>query len=144
MGLLTISEVARQVGLKPSAVRYYEQRGILAPAQRVSGQRRYEQAAVFRLAVVRRAQEAGFSLDEIRQLFFGFRPSTPISARWKKIAETKVAELNRRIERIQSMRDLLEKLQTRCLCETVDQCGAGILRSGFQSSGSRRRGLGMV
>ena len=129
MALLLISEVARQLGLRPSAIRYYEQIGILPPARRIAGQRRYDASVIYRLAVVRRAQEAGFSLDEIRQLFFGFRKRMPISERWKKIAETKLAELDAMIERIQTMKDLLEKLQTNCRCETVDQCGAGILRS---------------
>jgi len=131
MAQLSISEVARQVGLRPSAIRYYEQMGILLPARRISGQRRYDISVLYRLAVVRRAQEAGFSLDEVRRLFFGFGKSTPISARWRKTAETKIAELDARIERIRTMRDLLAKLQDCCRCETVEQCGAGILQSGF-------------
>jgi MerR family redox-sensitive transcriptional activator SoxR len=84
---LSISEVGRKVGLRTSAIRYYEQIGILEPARRVSGQRRYDETVLYRLAVIRRAQEVGFTLDEIRQLFFGFSQSTPISQRWKKIAE---------------------------------------------------------
>src|SRR5437660_826118 len=120
MAQLLISEVARRVGLRPSAIRYYEQMGILPPARRVSGQRRYDVSVLYRLAVVRRAQEAGFSLDEIRQLFFGFRKSSPMSMRWNKIAEGKIAELEARIERIRTMRDLLQKLQSCCQCETVD------------------------
>ncbi len=129
MPQLSISEVARQVGLRTSAIRYYEEIGILERTRRVSGQRRYDETVLYRLAVVRRAQEAGFTLDEIRQLFFGFVPSTPISQRWKKIAERKMVELDARIEQIQSMRTLLKKLQTCCECETVERCGAGILRS---------------
>jgi MerR family redox-sensitive transcriptional activator SoxR len=117
----SISEIGRRVGLRASAIRYYEEIGILEPARRVSGQRRYDEA------VVRRAQEAGFTLDEIRQLFFGFSPSTPVSQRWKKIAERKMVELDARIEQIQSMRRLLRKLETCCECETVERCGAGIL-----------------
>jgi MerR family redox-sensitive transcriptional activator SoxR len=73
MPQLTISEVARQVGLQPSAIRYYEQIGILLPAQRISGQRRYDATALHRLAVIQRARQTGFSLEEIRELFFGFR-----------------------------------------------------------------------
>jgi MerR family redox-sensitive transcriptional activator SoxR len=126
---LSISEVARQVGLRASAIRYYEQIGILSPALRVSGQRRYDETVLYRLAVLRRAQDVGFSLDEIRRLFFGFVPSTPISQRWRKIAERKMVELDARIEQIESMRKLLKKLQTCCECETVERCGAGILRS---------------
>ena len=72
MTQLSISEVARQVGLRPSAIRYYEQMRILSPARRVSGQRRYDVAVVYQLAVLRRAQEVGFTLDEIRKLFFVF------------------------------------------------------------------------
>ncbi len=128
MAQWSISKIAREVGLRASAIRYYEQIGILEPARRVSGQRRYDETVLYRLAVVRRAQEAGFTLDEIRQLFFGFLPSTPISERWKKIAERKMLELDARIRQIQSMQGLLKKLQTCCECETVERCGAGILR----------------
>jgi MerR family redox-sensitive transcriptional activator SoxR len=124
---MTISELGRKIGLRASAIRYYEQIGILAPARRVSGQRRYDETVLYRLAVVRRAQDAGFTLDEIRQLFFGFSPSTPVSARWRKIAHQKMAELDARIEQIQSMRTLLKKMQLCCKCETVERCGAGIL-----------------
>jgi len=128
--MLSISEVGRKVGLRASAIRYYEQIGILERARRVSGQRRYDETVLYRLAVVRRAQAAGFTLEEIRQLFFGFVQSTPVSQRWKKIAERKMVELDARMEQIQSMRKLLKKLQTRCECETVERCGAGILGSG--------------
>jgi MerR family transcriptional regulator, redox-sensitive transcriptional activator SoxR len=126
---ISISQVARQVGLRASAIRYYEDVGILARARRVSGQRRYDETVLFRLAVVRRAQEAGFTLDEIRRLFFGFSQSTPVSERWKKIAERKMVELDARIEQIQSMRMLLKKLLSCCECETVEKCGEGILKS---------------
>lgn len=133
MAYLTISETARRVGLRPSAIRYYEQLGVLPPAPRVSGQRRYNMSGVYRIAVLRRAQEAGFSLDEIRELVLGLGQSTPISARWKKSAVGKIAELDARIDQIRSMRELLQKLQTGCQCETVDQCGAGILGHGCSS-----------
>jgi MerR family transcriptional regulator, redox-sensitive transcriptional activator SoxR len=123
---MTISELGRKIGLRPSAIRYYEQIGILAPARRVSGQRRYDERALYRLAVLRRAQDAGFTLDEIRELF-GFLPSTPVSARWRKMAALKIAQLDARIEQIRGMRALLEKMTACCKCETVERCGAGIL-----------------
>ena len=71
---LAISDVARVFGLRTSAIRYYEQIGILPPPVRKNGQRRYEKSALFRLAVVQRAQESGFTLDEIRELFSDFAP----------------------------------------------------------------------
>ena len=135
MGQLSISQVAREIGLRASAIRYYEQVGILPAARRINGQRRYDATVLYRLAVVKRAQEVGFSLGEIRDLFLGFRQPTPVSQRWRKIAEHKLIELDAKMDRIRTMRELLTALQTRCQCDTVDQCGAAILRKGFESPG---------
>ena len=63
---LTISEVARQVGLQASAIRYYERIGLLPRAPRISGQRRYDTTALYRLAIIQRARQLGFTLTEIR------------------------------------------------------------------------------
>src|SRR5215467_9487120 len=98
---LTISEVANQIGLRPSAIRYYEQIGILPPAQRVSGQRRYDVTALHRLVMIQRARQTGFTLTEIKELFFGFRAGTPPSARWQKMKARKIIELNAMLEHIQ-------------------------------------------
>jgi DNA-binding transcriptional MerR regulator len=127
MAELSISEVARRAGTSASAIRYYEQIGVLKPARRTSGQQRYDLAAVHRLAVVCRAQEAGFSLTEIRDLFFGFQPSIPLSARWKKMAEKKLRELDESIEKIRTMKQLLQRIRDRCECDSVEQCGARII-----------------
>jgi MerR family redox-sensitive transcriptional activator SoxR len=131
MAPLTISEVSRQTGVPASAIRYYESRKILPAPRRIGGQRRYDLAAVNRLAVVRRAQQAGFSLEEIRQLFFGFRDSVPVSRRWQTLAGDKIVELDEQIALIQSMKSLLERLSNRCHCGTVEECGAAILRAGL-------------
>jgi MerR family transcriptional regulator, redox-sensitive transcriptional activator SoxR len=129
MASLSISEVGRQAGLRPSAIRYYERLGILSPPIRVSGRRRYDTAVIYRLAVVRRAQEVGFTLEEIHQIFFGSGNSSPISGRWREVATAKLAELDARMQQIKTMKRLLQKLQTGCHCDTVERCGAGILRS---------------
>jgi MerR family redox-sensitive transcriptional activator SoxR len=65
---LTISEAARQVGLKASAIRYYERIGLLPRAPRMSGQRRYDTTALYRLAIIQRARQLGFTLSEIRHI----------------------------------------------------------------------------
>jgi len=69
MPQLTISEVARQIRLRPSAIRYYERIGLLPRAERLSGQRRYDASVLYRLAIIQRARQLGFSLSEIRQFF---------------------------------------------------------------------------
>jgi MerR family redox-sensitive transcriptional activator SoxR len=129
MPLLTISAVARQVGLQPSAIRYYEKIGILLPAQRISGQRRYDETVLYRLAVIQRARQIGFSLDEIRQLFFGFRTVAPPSERWKKLSQQKLAELEQWMESVKAIQFLLEK-QGRCHCSSLEECGKQLLLRG--------------
>lgn len=64
-----IGEIARRAGLRTSAVRYYERIGLLRPAPRAGGQRRYDPSALHRLSAIRLAQRAGFSLEEIKRLF---------------------------------------------------------------------------
>ena len=130
MPQLTISEVARQVGLQPSAIRYYERIGILPPAQRISGQRRYDTAVLYRLAVIQWARQVGFTLEEIRQLFFGFRNVTRASERWQKLSRRKLVELDVLMDGIKTVRRLLEKMMQNCRCETLEQCGKGIFRRG--------------
>ena len=74
---MAISEVARVFGLRTSAIRYYEQIGILPRPMRKNGQRCYDHSALFRVAVVQRARETGFTLEEIRELFFGISARDP-------------------------------------------------------------------
>ena len=126
MQSLSISQVARQFGLRASALRYYEQIGILPGASRVGGRRRYDGAALRRLAVILRARDAGFSLREIRELFSGFRPGVSASQRWQQLSQRKLAELEHSLERLQLMQQLLRRMAT-CKCDALDECGAAIL-----------------
>lgn len=129
MPQMSISEVARQVGLRPSAVRYYEQLGVLLPPPRLSGQRRYDVAALRRLAVVQRARQAGFTLGEIKMLFFGFRPAARPSVRWKALSRRKIAELETLLDGIRTMKRLLRRLES-CRCDALEECGERILTKG--------------
>ena len=129
MAQLTISQVARQIRLRPSAIRYYERIGLLPRAERLSGQRRYDSTVLHRLAIIQRARQLGFTLTEIRQLFFGFRDATRPSERWRTLSRRKLAELDRLMEGIIAVRGVLKKLMTKCRCDTLDQCGKGIFQN---------------
>jgi MerR family redox-sensitive transcriptional activator SoxR len=128
MPQLTISQVARQIRLRPSAIRYYERIGLLPRAERLSGQRRYDASVLYRLAIIQRARQLGFSLSEIRHLFFGFRDVTRPSERWRTLSQRKLAELDQLMDGIKAVRSLLRKLMTKCHCDTLDQCGKGIFQ----------------
>jgi MerR family redox-sensitive transcriptional activator SoxR len=125
---LTISEVARQVGLQASAIRYYERIGLLPPAPRMSGQRRYDTTVLYRLAIIQRARQLGFTLSEIRHLFLGFRNTTRPSERWRTLSQEKLAELDRLMEGVRAVRGVLRKMTSGCQCDTLDQCGKAIFR----------------
>jgi MerR family redox-sensitive transcriptional activator SoxR len=116
---LRIGDVARAAGVRKSLIRYYESIGLLPPAPRVSGQRRYDASVLRRLAVIDVAQRAGLSLDEIRELLeIG---SDPFSPRLRALAERRLPEVERLIARATRMRAWLETA-TRCECVTVDEC----------------------
>jgi MerR family redox-sensitive transcriptional activator SoxR len=127
-GDLAISDVARVFGLRTSAIRYYEQIGILPPPLRRNGQRRYDNSALFRLAVVQRARETGFTLEEIRELFFGFPPGTRPPKRWHQLSRRKIAELRAQMKRLKQMETLLKRVED-CRCDALDECGEKILVS---------------
>jgi MerR family redox-sensitive transcriptional activator SoxR len=135
MPQLTITEVARPVGLQASAIRYYERIGLLPAAQRVSGQRRYDTTALYRLAIIQWARQLGFTLDEIRRLFFGFRNVTRASERWQTLSRKKLAELDGLMDGIKTVRRLLKKMMQNCRCDTLEQCGKGIFRRGYPDVG---------
>jgi MerR family redox-sensitive transcriptional activator SoxR len=125
MGSMSIGEVARWAGVRPSALRYYEGVGLLPPPERTNGRRRYDgevlREVLDRLAVVRVAQQAGFTISEIRTLLDGFSPDTPPPARWRALAREKLAEVDALIERAIGMKDLLER-GLRCECLSLEEC----------------------
>lgn len=121
MQTLTIGAVARQAGLRTSAIRYYEAAGVLPAPLRVSGQRRYSKDVFVRLAVIRAARELGFSMAELRELFREFPDNIPASKRWHRLAERKMTQLDEQIARVKSTRALLHE-SLACECDTFDQC----------------------
>jgi MerR family transcriptional regulator, redox-sensitive transcriptional activator SoxR len=123
MEQLSIGDVARRTGLRPSALRYYEDVGILTPPRRVNGRRRYDADVLTRVAVVRMAQEAGFTIAEVRTLLMGFPDGTPASARWRTLAHRKLVEVDALIARAQAMRRVLEE-SLECGCLTLEACAA--------------------
>ncbi len=142
MAQLTISQVARQVQLQASAIRYYEQIGLLPPAERVSGQRRYDSTVLYRLAIIQRARQLGFTLTEIRHLFFGFRDGAHPSERWRTLSQRKLAELDQLMDGIKVVRGVLKRLMTKCRCDTLDQCGKRIFQDMNGNVVARRQAPG--
>ncbi len=120
---LAIGEVARRAGVRASTLRYYESVGLIPRPKRESGQRRYDLDVLTRLALVRMAQEAGFTIEEIRTLVSGFPEATPAGPRWRELALRKIPEVDALIARLQAVRSVLEESLC-CGCLTLDSCAA--------------------
>jgi MerR family redox-sensitive transcriptional activator SoxR len=118
---LSIGDVARRAGLRASAVRFYEKSGLLPAPPRKSRQRRYSEAVLGRLHLIKLAQEAGFTLAETRTFLSGFPGETPPAKRWRTLAERKLKELDALETRIRQMRLLLET-GFHCSCPRVEDC----------------------
>jgi len=122
MAHLTIGEVARRTHLRPSTLRYYEQKGLLPVPKRVHGQRRYDEDIMQQVAVIKLAQQAGFTIAEIAMLLHSFPADTPLSARWHLLAQQKLDEIEARLIRLQAMKRLLEA-GLECRCMQLSECG---------------------
>ena len=114
---MTIGELARRTGMATSALRYYEEFGLLPAPQRVSGQRRYDASAVDLVGVIILLRDVGFSLAEIRDLF-----AAPNGRdEWRDAARRKLADLDEQIHKTQVARIALEH-GLRCRHEELIEC----------------------
>jgi DNA-binding transcriptional MerR regulator len=116
--LLTVGELARRAGVNASAVRYYEELGLLPPAARVSGQRRYPASAARLVAAILLYRDAGFTLAEQRALL-ATGVSTPDGRR--QLMRRKLAELDEQIARAQAAREAIDH-GLRCPHADITDC----------------------
>jgi MerR family transcriptional regulator, redox-sensitive transcriptional activator SoxR len=119
--VMTIGQVARRAGVKASAIRFYEQQGVLPEPMRFGGQRRYTEDAVRRLGIIDVAKQAGFSLDEARLLLTSADAGAPVSTQLRQLSQRKLPELDALIERAEAMRRWLT-VATDCGCDSFEAC----------------------
>jgi DNA-binding transcriptional MerR regulator len=114
--LLSIGELAERTGVATTALRYYDERGLVCPVARTSGHRRYAASAVAEVGAILFFREVGFSLSEIGSfLTAGERRS------WQEIVDRKLAELTEQQYRIDVAREALEHGR-RCPAGDPMQC----------------------
>ncbi len=118
---MKIGQLARSANLNASAIRYYEKMGLLAPPQRLGGQRRYPPDTVHRVLLIRFASDMGFTLSEIKLFLNGLRDNSPVGPRWKKLAHRKILEIEESLERSLRLKSLLRNL-LRCRCVSLQIC----------------------
>lgn len=125
MEALTIGEVARQTGLEPSALRYYESIGLLTPPGRQSGRRRYDPSVIQWVRLIQLAKDAGFTMAQIQTLLHGFAPETTPAVRWQALAEAKLREIDQQLDRLRRMQQILTHGMA-CGCLRLEDCVAAL------------------
>jgi Hg(II)-responsive transcriptional regulator len=118
-----ISEAAQQAGVNVQTIRYYERRGLLpSPARRTSGYRELPAETVRRVRFIKRAQELGFSLDEVKELL-QLRAAKPRNrTRVRAVAERRVEQIERKIAELEALRGILRGLIHQCHEGTTLDC----------------------
>ena len=120
---MNIGQAARRSGLSTKMIRYYESIGLLKPATRSdSGYRLYQAEDLHSLAFIKRSRDLGFSLEEVGKLLTLWQDRQRASADVKALATQHLAELNRRIEELVSLRDTLGELVSHCQGDERPDC----------------------
>lgn len=112
---MTRGQLAKRCGVGPETIRFYERRGLLPETPRSSGgYRRFGEAAASRLIFIRRAKALGFSLPEIAELLSLHDDTSSDRARVKEITESKLGEIEGKIQDLERIRVALSRLASQC------------------------------
>ena len=112
---LTIGKVARQAGVGVETIRFYERKGLIErPPRPVTGYRKYPRQTVARVRSIKRAKALGFTLKEIKELLSLRASPGARCADARKRAETKIRDMELKIQDLLKMKDALEKLAAAC------------------------------
>ncbi len=109
---LTIGRLAKQAGVGIETIRYYQQRDLLPLPESTGSYRQYPVAMIERIRFIKRAQELGFSLDEIRELLTLDDHSDKLMIR--QIAEQKIMQIQQKLDDLLRMKSSLQTLVTCC------------------------------
>ena len=122
MSALTIGQVAERTGAATSALRYWEDLGLIASVRTTGNQRRYERATIRRVSFIRAAQRVGLSLEEIGAALSTLPDArTPTASDWARLSRAWRGRLDEQIRRIEKLRDQLDSC-IGCGCLSLRTC----------------------
>ena len=122
MSALTIGQVAERTGAATSALRYWEDLGLITSVRTTGNQRRYERATIRRVSFIRAAQRVGLSLDEIGAALATLPDGrTPTANDWARLSRAWRSRLDEQIRRIEKLRDQLDSC-IGCGCLSLRTC----------------------
>jgi MerR family redox-sensitive transcriptional activator SoxR len=120
--VLTIGELSARSGVAPSALRYYEDQGLISSERTTGNQRRYRRATLRRVAFIRSAQRVGLTLEEIADALSTLPDGrTPTKADWARLSRGWRPRIEAQIERLERLRDQLDGC-IGCGCLSLRTC----------------------
>ncbi|HUE95895.1 MAG TPA: redox-sensitive transcriptional activator SoxR [Longimicrobiaceae bacterium] len=137
---LTIGEMARRSGVAVSALRFYEERGLLTSTRGPGGRRRYPRAALRRVAFIVFAQRVGLTLEEVRAELGMLPPDrVPVDKDWEQLTGSWLARIDERVAELHRLRSGLSEC-IGCGCLSVAACPLANPgdRLGLEGAGPRR------
>ncbi|WP_377295746.1 helix-turn-helix domain-containing protein [Rhizobium sp. SGZ-381] len=121
--MLSIGELSKRTGVKVPTIRYYEQMGLLAAAERSGGnQRRYSRTDLERLAFIRHARDLGFEIERIRELIALSHHPKDACEGADRIALAHLSDVRDKIDRLKKLEHELERIVSHCSGHTVEDC----------------------
>ncbi len=118
---MKIGEVAENLSIAASRIRYYESEGLLGEIPRVSARRDFDAETIVALDFIMLAQSAGFSVGEIKILLASYNQNSDPKTMWRRLAQSKREQIKADIIQLQKMDRILEAL-LRCECSSLTQC----------------------
>ena len=119
---MNVQQAAAFSGLPAKTVRYYDDIGLVSPCRGENSYRRYSESDVHKLRFLQRARSLGFSLDDCRQLLSLYEDKGRASADVKALALKHIAEIDRKLDELRSLRKTLGALADACRGDTRPEC----------------------
>jgi len=119
---MNIQHAAERSGLPVKTLRYYDEINLVQPGRAENGYRDYGDVEIHKLRFLSRARSLGFSLDDCRQLLSLYEDKNRTSASVKEIAQSKIKEIDIKLEELQSMRNTLSTLAKSCHGDNRPEC----------------------
>ncbi|SKA36832.1 Cu(I)-responsive transcriptional regulator [Consotaella salsifontis] len=111
---MNIGEASRRSGLPPKTIRYYEEVGLVTPGRAANGYRDYQERDIHLLRFLQRSRSLGFSIEEARRLLALYKDDNRHSEDVRRLARRRMAEIDRKIEELNSLKRALGTLTERC------------------------------